>query len=70
MATRQWAVTTSGTFGFNDPANWQFRTAPGIFDIAQFNQNVDDTVTGNATYRIASRTAGSQICFGVRGWQP
>jgi hypothetical protein len=37
MATKQWAVTTSGTFDFNDPANWQFGTVPGIFDTAQFN---------------------------------
>src|SRR5215471_18205816 len=50
MALRQWAVTTNGTFDFNDPNNWKFGTAPGIFDIAQFDQPVsDETVTGSAT---------------------
>jgi len=49
MATIKWAVTTDGTFDFNDPANWQFGTVPGAFDIAQFDQNAFDTVTGNAT---------------------
>jgi hypothetical protein len=49
MATIKWAVTTDGAFDFNDPANWQFGTVPGAFDIAQFDQNAFDTVTGNAT---------------------
>ena len=46
---KQWAVTTNGTFDFNDPANWQFGTVPGVLDTAQFNTNVIDTVTGSAT---------------------
>jgi len=46
---KQWAVTTNGTFDFNDPANWQFGIVPGILDAAAFNTNVNDTVTGNAT---------------------
>jgi hypothetical protein len=45
---KQWAVTTNGTFDFNDPANWQFGAVPGVLDVASFNQNVIDTVTGNA----------------------
>src|ERR1051326_7658535 len=49
MATIKWAVTTDGTFDFNDPANWHFGTVPGAFDIAQFDQNACDTVTGTAT---------------------
>jgi hypothetical protein len=48
---KQWAVTTSGTFDFNDPNNWQSGIVPGFFDVAQFNTNVVDTVTGNATSR-------------------
>src|SRR5437660_8708592 len=46
---KQWAVTTNGTFDFNDPNNWQFATVPGPLDAAQFNTSVVDTVTGNAT---------------------
>ncbi len=46
---KQWAVTTNGTFDFNDPANWQFGIVPGILDAAAFNTNVNDTVTGSAT---------------------
>ena len=46
---KQWAVTTNGTFDFNDPANWQFGTVPGVLDTAQFDTNVNDTVTGSAT---------------------
>jgi len=38
MATIKWAVTTDGAFDFNDPANWQFGTVPGAFDIAYFDQ--------------------------------
>src|SRR5215469_4756898 len=49
MPTRQWAVTTDGTFDFNDPNNWVFGTVPSIFDVAQFNQFVSQRVTGNAT---------------------
>jgi len=51
MATIKWAVTTFGTFDFNDPANWQFGTVPGALDIAQFDQNFANIVTGDA--RIA-----------------
>src|SRR5437870_2853949 len=58
MATIKWAVTTFGTFDFNDPANWQFGTVPGAFDIAQFDQNAFDTVTGNATVAELSVTHG------------
>ena len=46
---KQWAVTTNGTFDFNNPTNWQFGIVPGILDAAAFNTNVNDTVTGNAT---------------------
>ena len=59
MATIKWAVTTEGTFDFNDPSNWQFGTVPGAFDIAQFDQPVFNTVTGNATVAELLITQGS-----------
>jgi autotransporter-associated beta strand protein len=51
MATRQWIVTTSGTFSFNSPFNWQFGDVPSANDIAEFNSSgiPNDTITGNAT---------------------
>src|SRR5437879_6230072 len=59
MATIKCAVTTEGTFDFNDPSNWQFGTVPGAFDIAQFDQPVFNTVTGNATVAELLITQGS-----------
>src|SRR5438552_15250016 len=59
MATIKWAVTTAGTFDFNDPSNWQFGTVPGAFDIAEFDQPVFDTVTGNATVAELRFTSGA-----------
>src|SRR3974390_1717501 len=51
MATRQWIVTTNGTFDFNNPLNWQFGVVPSANDIAEFKNSgiPDDTITGNAT---------------------
>jgi autotransporter-associated beta strand protein len=59
MATIKWAVTTDGTFDFNDPSNWQFGTVPGAFDIGQFDQPVFDTVTGNANLAELLITQGA-----------
>ena|SRR5438105_633477 len=59
MATRNGAVTTDGTFDFNNPANWQFGIVPGAFDIAEFDQPVFDTVTGNATVAELRFTSGA-----------
>src|SRR5438552_8495687 len=73
MATIKWAVTTAGTFDFNDPSNWQFGTVPGAFDIAQFDQPVSDTVTGNATVAELRFTSGSTDLTGsytMSGAQP
>src|SRR5262249_17234385 len=65
MATIKWAVTTDGTFDFNDPANWQFGTVPNGFDIAQFDQPVADTWTGNATVAELLITDGLLILEGA-----
>jgi autotransporter-associated beta strand protein len=73
MATRQWAVTTNGTFDFNNPANWAFGVAPSAFDIAQFGANVTDTITGNGTIAEIAVTAGSYSLAGtyaISGAQP
>src|SRR5438105_212765 len=73
MATIKWAVTTEGTFDFNDPSNWQFGTVPGAFDIAQFDQPVFATVTGNATVAELLITQGSIVLTGsytMSGAQP
>jgi autotransporter-associated beta strand protein len=73
MATIKWAVTTDGTFDFNDPANWQFGTVPGAFDIAQFDLNATDTVTGNATVAEFLVTQGGIDLTGsytISGAQP
>jgi fibronectin-binding autotransporter adhesin len=59
MATRQWAVNTNGTFDFNNPANWTFATVPGAVDVAQFNTNATDTVTGDATVAELLVTQGT-----------
>jgi hypothetical protein len=59
MATRQWAVNTNGTFDFNNPANWVFATVPGAVDVAQFNTNATDTVTGDATVAELLVTQGT-----------
>ena len=74
MATRQWAVTTNGTFDFNNPANWQFGTVPGVFDIAQFDTPAsDDRVTGSATIAELLITQGGITLTGsytMSGAQP
>jgi autotransporter-associated beta strand protein len=49
MPTRQWAVTTDGTYDFNSPVDWAFGFAPSAIDIAQFNSGAADTITGDAT---------------------
>src|SRR6476660_1597559 len=70
---KQWAVTTNGTFDFNDPNNWQFATVPGVLDTAQFNTNVTDTVTGNATLAELLITQGLITLTGsytMSGTQP
>jgi hypothetical protein len=59
MATRQWAVNADGTFDFNNPANWVFATVPGAVDVAQFNTNATDTVTGDATVAELLVTQGT-----------
>jgi hypothetical protein len=59
MATRQWAVTASGTFDFGDAANWTFGATPGVADIAQFNTGATDTITGSATLAELLFTSGA-----------
>jgi hypothetical protein len=48
MATRQWLISTNGTYDFNNPIDWQFDVVPSLSDIAQFNTGAVDTITGNA----------------------
>src|SRR5215471_6797801 len=62
IVAKQWAVTTSGTFDFNDPANWLFGVVPGVLDAAAFTTAVNDTVTGNANIAaLLLNTAGEVI---------
>jgi len=49
MATRQWLISTNGTYDFNNPVDWQFGVIPSLSDVALFNTGAVDTITGNAS---------------------
>src|SRR5579872_4878836 len=73
MATRQWTNSVSGTFDFNNPANWAFGVVPDAIDIAQLNSGAVDTITGNATIAEILASLGTYSLAGtyaISGAQP
>ena len=65
MATRQWSVTTNGTYDFNGAANWQFGVVPDAIDVALLNTGANDTITGNATIAQIRTFSGAYSLAGT-----